>query len=565
MTLRADCAQPASETLKARPPAAASADGHDASGPGARRRLSANYARFACEVAHAEARLRAGRLEEAALSASLAAAFATQKHCGVFASERLERVLGEISRSLPDRCGEFRRVSKASDVRRVLHVATELTAVGGLTRMLTRWIRTDASRQNSVVLTRNRGLFPEPLAAAITESGGRRFLLNTRPGSAFGWALRLRRLARLHDLVVLHIHCEDALPVIAFGPARSLPPVLMLNHADHLFWLGSGISHAVLNLREAASDITINRRGVAPERSLMLPTLIDPPSRQMDRSQARTALGIDQDSTVLLSVARGAKYRPMNGVTYASRFVSILRDNPRARLFVVGSGAPADWTAAQDQVPGQIIGLPEQPDPRAYFEAADIYVDSYPFSSSTSLMEAAGYGLPLLSLFTAPDEARLVGINHLGLIGGVLQARSEAEWEDTLRRLIASPDLREAQSRTALQAVAIAQPEQWRGWLEHAYQQALDLPPSDPLSGPMPQRPDEARYGEPDCRHEDMYGSHTPLTDIAKDQMGAFSALTRLRLLGGHLRRGEISSPIEAARLLAPEWLKRRLKGALGG
>jgi len=565
MTLRADCAEPVSEPLNASQPAAPSAEGHHTSGPEARRRLSANYARFAGEVAHAEATLRAGRLEEAALSASLAAAFATQKHCGVFASERLERVLEAISRSLPDSCGDFVRVSEAANVRRVLHVATELTAVGGLTRMLTRWIRTDAGRQNSVVLTRNRGVFPEPLAAAITKSGGRRFLLNTQPGSAFGWALRLRRLARGYDLIVLHIHCEDTLPIIAFGPARTLPPVLMLNHADHLFWLGSSISHAVLNLREAASDITINRRGVAPERSLMLPTLIDAPSRQMNRSQARAALEIDQDSTVLLSVARGAKYRPINGVTYASRFVSILRDNPRARLFVVGSGAPADWKAAQDQVPGQIIGLPEQPDPRAYFEAADIYVDSYPFSSSTSLMEAAGYGLPLLSLFTAPDEARLVGINHLGLIGGLLQARSDPEWEDTLRRLIASPDLREAQSRAARQAVAVAQPEQWRGWLERAYQQALDLPPVDPLSGPMPHRPDEARYGEPDCRHEDMYGSHTPLTDIAKDQMGAFSALTRLRLLGGHLRRGEIGSPVEAIRLLAPEWLKRRLKAAIGG
>ena len=124
-------------------------------------RLKANFEQFASEVDKAEAHLKAGRLEEAALSVTLASAFATQKHCGVFASERIERMLGSISKTLPDRAAVLPRVKDLKDVRRILHVATELTTVGGLTRMLTRWINTDATRQNSVALTRYRGVLPQ--------------------------------------------------------------------------------------------------------------------------------------------------------------------------------------------------------------------------------------------------------------------------------------------------------------------------------------------------------------------------------------------------------------------
>jgi glycosyltransferase involved in cell wall biosynthesis len=525
-------------------------------------RLKANFAQFESEVAKAEAHLKAGRFEDAALSVTLASAHATQKHCGVFASERVERILRAISDTLPDRAAALPRKKDLKDVRRILHVATELTTVGGLTRMMTRWINTDASRENSVALTRFRGVFPQQLDEAVARSGGKVHRLNTRIGSVRNWALDLRKLARGYDLVVMHIHCEDTVPVIAFAASETLPPVLLLNHADHIFWVGPSVCHAVLNLREAAADITVNRRGVAPERSLMLPTLIDPPSRKMSREEARAKLGIDADATAMISVARGAKYRPIKGVTYASRFVDVLKANPKARLFVVGSGSPDDWKPAQDQVPGRITGLPEQPDPSAYFEAADIYVDSYPFSSSTSLMEAAGYGLPLLTLFVAPDEARLVGINHLGLEGGLVQARTTQQWEATLTRMIRDPAFRMAQSEAATRAVAIAQPTEWLNWLERAYQQALDLPPLPPLSGPMPGNPDTPRFGEPDIRHEDMYGSHTPLDEIAKDHIGAFALPTRIRLVSQLQSEGKISGARQALRLLVPEWLKRRLKRA---
>ena len=62
-------------------------------------------------------------------------------------------------------------------------------------------------------------------------------------------------------------------------------------------------------------------------------------------------------------------------MSFADRHVKLLEKCPQAQLVVVGSGEPDDWKAAKARVGGRITGLSEVPDPKRYFEAADIYVD----------------------------------------------------------------------------------------------------------------------------------------------------------------------------------------------
>ncbi len=523
-------------------------------------RVLANHGRFIGEVEAAETALTEGRADEAILHAALAASVCAHTHTGLFASSRLEAIIHSIAASIPDDAPVFPRKKSASEIKRVLHVGTEVVPVGGLTRMISRWMDADAGRTNSFVVTRQRRAIPRHLVDAVKRSGGSLHRLNTRPGSQLDWVKRLREIGRQHDLIVLHIHCEDLIPLIAFAQAEKFPPVLLLNHADHLFWLGPSVSHGVLSLREAAHDIVVNRRGVPLERSILLPTLVDPPKRQMTREQAREALQLPADCQLIISVARGAKYRTIDGVSYADRFVDVLKANPNARLLVIGSGMPDDWQAASLATGGRIVGLPEQPDVGKYFEAADIYVDSYPFTSSTSQMEAAGYGLPLLSLCVLPEEARLLGINHLGLTGGFIQARSVPQWEHILTRLIREPGWRRARAQDALAAVQCAQPPEWLNWLEAAYEKAAQLPP---LASP-PATPavdiDTPRTGEPDWRHEAIYGGDIPLPVLTSDYMGALALPARLRVWN-QLRRSKALEGGVALRTLLPEWLKRRLRG----
>lgn len=523
-------------------------------------RIESNHTRFMAEVTSANDHLASGNLDEAVLHAHLAAAIAAHTHCGVFASTHLERLIHAVAAAIPDDGVPYARRQSAGEIRRVLHVGTELVPVGGLTRMISRWIDADSKRINSLAVTRQRHAIPAHLLDAVRRSGGEVQRLNTEMGSQLDWVKRLRKLGREHDLIVLHIHCEDLIPLIAFADGGKFPPVLLLNHADHLFWLGPSVSHAVLSLREAAHDITVHRRGVPAERSLYLPTLVDQPVRRMSREQARAALNMSTDDVLVLSVARGAKYRTIDGIAYADRFVSVLKNNPNARVVVVGSDMPDDWRKAAEQTAGRITGLPERSDVAVYFEAADIYVDSYPFSSSTSLMEAAGYELPLLTLYTLPHEARLFGINHLGLIDGVIVALSTDKWEAALDRLIREPGWRQENAARAVRAVRCAQPHEWLEWLEAAYQRACELPPvqSPP---PAPETDiDTLRVGEPDWRHEAIYGSAHPIGEIALDYLGVLPLQTRLRVWNAFRRSGDIRGLAASARLLLPEWLKRRLK-----
>ena len=528
---------------------------------GAFDKIFKSFSEFETHLLRAEVYEKEGNFAAAALSVAVAAGVAANRHCGLFASPRLERVLISIGRKLSDRHGKQDNFPRKTNFENILHVSTQLAPVGGLTRMISRWISADAKRKNSLLLTQHRGSVPEHLTSAVRKSGGKIHHLNYRVGGKLEWALELRRVARDYDAIILHIHCEDVIPLIAFAEPDRSPPVLFLNHADHLFWLGPSISHLTINLRDAAQDISIGRRGIEERRNILLPTIVDPTVRKQSRLDAKRALKIDPDRVVLLSVARGVKYRTMNGVSYADIHAPLLAKFPNATLVVVGVGDPRDWDKARAETGGRIISLPEISDPSEYFEAADIYVDSYPFVSSTSMMEAAGYGLPLATLFTGTPDARIFGINHVGLVGTALVATSFNEYRDILSQLISDVRFRESAGNSARLAIEqMHTPPGWLAFLEAVYERAAQLPPLAPRIVALDSASEKPYLGEPDCRHQDIVGSCFDAAEITKGYMGMVPVRHRLALWQEMRRKGAFHSPREAIRHLFPEWLVRVVK-----
>src|SRR5690606_28798922 len=156
--------------------------------------------------------------------------------------------------------------------------------------------------------------------------------------------------------------------------------------------------------------------------------------------------------------------------------------------------------------------------PKVYFEAADIYVDSYPFVSSTSLMEAAGYGAPSVTIFTYPQETRIFGINHVALVGNTLQASSFEEYQTMLSQLIGDSAMRERLGEQARAAVAKEHNTPgWLRWLEAVYARAAELPPLDNRT--MLEGAEAPQFGEPDWRHEDIFGGNWPIEQFLKSYM----------------------------------------------
>src|SRR5689334_2116868 len=150
--------------------------------PRAVKRIGENHAQFLAEIERAEANLAAGRLDEAMLHAHLAAAIAAHTHCGVFASSRIERLIHAISAQIPDEEIVFPRKKSGKDIVRVLHVGSKVIPVGGLTRMISRWMNADAKRVNSFAVTRQKGPIPDHLVEAVKRSGGELHMLNTQIG-----------------------------------------------------------------------------------------------------------------------------------------------------------------------------------------------------------------------------------------------------------------------------------------------------------------------------------------------------------------------------------------------
>ena len=541
------------------PPKQIIKDGGVATQPDSKRIIE-NFSLFDHEVRLAETAYAKGEFEIAAFYASTAATIATHKHCGIFVSPRLEAMLSAIGGRIVSQKRKF-RAEQNRKIKNVLHVGSELSSVGGLTRMISRWIDTDSGRVNSLVLTQHRGDIPQHLTDAVYRSGGQIVRLNRTIGSRFDWARSLRKIASSHDAVILHIHCEDVVPILALADKTGLPPVIFLNHADHLFWLGADVADLVLNLRDAATDISIHRRGIEPPRNFLLPTIVEQTVRRHTPQAAKLKLGLPPDSILLLSVARSPKYRSLNGVSFADRHVRLLEKFPTARLIVVGSGEPNDWQAAKSLVNGRIMGLPEQPNPRLYFEAADIYLDSYPFASSTSMMEAAGYGLPVVTIFPWPEQANIFGINHVGLVGTSLVATTTDEYNSLLERLVVDADFRAQKGKAAYEAMErFHAPAGWRSYLEAVFERAEKLVPRNNKQTENNSALERPQFGPADNLHEDIVGSNYSAAQIDMVYMGALPFRQRMWLWSSLRKRGEIKGATAILRLLLPEWLKRLAK-----
>ena len=337
-------------------------------------------------------------LRSAAALCQAAADLAWHNPTGQFCSDRLEALL------LPDT--DIGAVD-ATEPRRVLHVLTTAYPVGGHTRLAWRWIERDQGRQHSVALTR-QGAEPIPsfLRAAVSARGGEVVAFDAQGEGLLERARSLTQLAQGYDRVVLHIHPCDAVPLLAFaGPGRR-PPVMLMNHADHVFWLGARVVDLVVNFRASGAALCARRRGLDPARSALLPLPIDPAEARIERERARRQLGLEPKQVMLLSMASAYKFSPLPELDFAEMLPDALAQRSDVSLLVVGpSEDDPRWARAAARSGGRLKALGRQTDPERYMAAADLYIDSFPFTSMTSVLEAVSAGSPSLSYYPERFDA----------------------------------------------------------------------------------------------------------------------------------------------------------------
>ena len=336
-------------------------------------------------------------LSKRCLLAYEAAQFAVAHTTDIFASDVIEKTFLELAQkiSIP--------LPEEYEKDTVLHVMTEAYTAGGHTRCVERWIAQFPEHRHSCVVLRQNDRFPEQLRAVVEESGGRMIFYDPK-AFMVERAKELRVLASRFERVILHIHMDDPIALIAFGTEEFTRPIVFFNHADHAFWLGVSISDHVADLNLYRQKISLEQRQVKISTKLGIP--MEPKELYaLVRYEARQRLSIPQDKLVIFSGGQATKYHPIGSPNFFHVVSDLIEYDRNIIFYIAGPRAGSVfWPELKKKYPNNIfmVGtLDYHTEFMPFLAASDLVLDSYPVGGETFLIDAIRAGRPVLTLCSA--------------------------------------------------------------------------------------------------------------------------------------------------------------------
>ena len=454
-------------------------------------KILANSFHFHALLKSAHAAWAQRKPDIAAGLAQHAAHFAWFNGIGQMVSRELEDLMLEIGlEHLPPEPMPPARPEATPSPQKVLHILTTAYGIGGHTRLARRWIEHDAGRTHSLALTQQGPLpTPENLLQTVGASGGDFCACTGGDTDYLERARQLRQAAEQHDLIVLHTHPHDVVPLIALAGLSPSIPVLFLNHVSYVFWLGASISNQIVNLAQGCIDFSVRRRGLPRENcEALLPIPLDLPQAGKSRADIRRQHGIADEDILLFSSGSAQKYTPVDGVDFRTFVRAALTKSPHVHLCIAGPQLTDYWQALADEAPGRVhpLGLVDETIHNSYYHAADIYLDSLPLGSGTSVLEAASIGLPIL-VFAPPDwQAANLGFEQDHIPRNLHFFETQADYEARLESLIASSEQRRFFGNAVCALVRRAgMGPLWTRLLEDAYARGATVPRRRPTGNAL--------------------------------------------------------------------------------
>jgi glycosyltransferase involved in cell wall biosynthesis len=486
-----------------------------------------NYAQFRSLVVAAEACRDNNKLEEAVALASASATFAWFNHAGIYSDVALERLIVDLSGRVPATERTAPRSSPDGRKRVVLHIATELYPTGGHTQMLSRWIADDGHSQHRVAVT-HQGWQPIPdKVAALLED--RPVRLDGRYRSHLERAAALRRMCDDADMVVVHAHPDDIQPALAI--AVTTKPCIVVNHASHVFWAGASIARTALHLRRSAQEVTVSRRGLPADGGFVVNRPLAFPAVDQERADARVHFGLTDDQVVIATAASGNKYEPLlGGDNLVELLARLVEADPRLVVLAAGPRPEGQWLSAQQATGGRVRALGPLPGVGSLLAGADIYVDSFPFASITSLLEAGAYGLPLVSYRGHGPGCEVLGADPPAVEDDVVYPRNPDEFHWAVSELAANAEERQSRGVALREKIAATHSSAaWQAVVESLYEFAQR---SGASHGPVAIADIAPLSGALDCtvvRIQQRTGRIQGIDAVYRSAMGAMPLAARLR------------------------------------
>jgi hypothetical protein len=310
---------------------------------------------------------------------------------------------------------------------------------------------------------------------------------------------------------VLYTHHRDPVPTLAFSAAGDRPPTITFNHADHMLWLGYSVTDVLQCCRPNPANAM---RGLPADRILLTPFPVtgpdgngrSAPPGDAERAAARAAilpqLGWPEDTVLVLTVGSAHKYFGPRGATLLDMIGTAVEDHPRARLLAVGARDEGAFRDLRERTGGRVVAIGPTAGIGTLFDAADVYVESWPFGGQSATAEAAAAGLPALSYAPNEIEASLLCTHPMY---GANLTRTPDEYRATFAELLSDPERRSELAGRSRAAVAESDAG-WESAVEEAYRLAAELGPvtRDELSPP-----------------DDAPGPVHVLTDVIQEEIAA--------------------------------------------
>lgn len=293
---------------------------------------------------------------------------------------------------------------------RAVHIATEVSSVGGHTTLLAN-IAKCLETPSDLLLTAQTVHFPDARLQGCFEK------IHTLPASPRSAAVAsIVRILEPYPLIFLHIHPNDietAIACLHVKQAYRNKRIFLVNHADHVFSFGYAASDCILE---------ISRYGwsLEDEREVNCGSFVGIPIR---RSSEFRSIPNHRPYQRIISVGSSEKFRPNKEVSFPRFVRRVLQSNPNATFLIVGPRIATDfwWWLCKLQFPTR-CKVPGPLCHSKYLEElreASVYVDSFPMTGGTAFPEAYAEGIQVAGLntgiygYTALDSIKCQSENEL--------------------------------------------------------------------------------------------------------------------------------------------------------
>ncbi len=316
--------------------------------------------------------------------------YAVSHGVGYYSCRELEAPFLDLARQLPIK----KRVEYVPDS--CLHVMTQAYTSGGHTRVVERWLSISSCKQKHSVVLLDQGDFPIPESLEMETARHSGELFMCKGKTLVERAQYLREIAQQYEYVILHIHMHDPTAIVAFGTNEFKRPVILYNHADHLYWCGASIVDMLADLRD--NDYAEKWRMIRNHYSLRIPYASDVALSNYPKTkeESRIALGLPLDKIILLTVGGSQKYQPFAGIEFCNIVHDVIRNNRNALCLGMG---PTNDVGNWGNYGEQFVALGTIPYGERYFDylnACDIYIGSIPIEGGTAVLDAVQFKKPVL-------------------------------------------------------------------------------------------------------------------------------------------------------------------------